>query len=726
MFRLELALPIAEWRTGAAALLVACPPDTPTQRLVAARLPEEWDVSLVSGINSRQEAFLVKPRPGMALGTPVVFDLLEAIQPLDPGAFIPIEGPYSEVPEVLAQRAREVAGRARTGREALSLIVEHVSRRLTYDSTPNQSLLPAEVCGLQRGNCININTYFLGLLAGAGLSATYNIGFFFEAGQQVSDGHHCWVTTLVDGVAQDWDIPHHMKYGLGSARPGLNPKAGVRFAMSRGRGHRFFCGAATVELSHLSFPVWVFPGGGHDEERLNARLSHDASRGRLVSREGRGESPPRGQGMELESKPLRSRSADVFTPEIPGSKSYTNRALILASQSPGAIEIAGGLHSDDTLYLAKALSRFAGLAVQASDGGFRISRSTGRLKAPNGEVYLGGGGTPARFLMGFAAAAEGFTVVTGNARLSERPMGGILQAFEGMGVRYECLGAPDCLPVRIHGGTLATSSWRVEGAVSSQFLSSLLLAAAQQEGHLRVTISVEGPLVSKPYVDMTLATLRHGGIRCAHTDHQVFEVYPATPRMERIEVEADASGMSYFLVAAALTGTSVRITRIGKGSVQGDLGLTFALERMGCRLELGERELVLTGGPLRGIEIDMESMPDTVMSLAIAASEAQGVTRITHIGNLRVKECDRIAATRTELERLGGRVEEGPDYLVIHPTPRFRRGLVRTYDDHRIAMAFALLSLIHEGVEIEKPDCVSKSFPRFWQELARFRCHHEG
>jgi len=285
---------------------------------------------------------------------------------------------------------------------------------------------------------------------------------------------------------------------------------------------------------------------------------------------------------------------------------------------------------------------------------------------------------------------------------------------------------PGCLPVEIDGGRIQATSWRISGAVSSQFLSSLLILASQLDYHPSVSVEVTGHLVSKPYVEMTLSSLRAAGVECGHQDYRVFTVRPHRAAVERIDVEPDASAMSYFLVAAALTRTRVRIGGIGRGSAQGDVGLAFALEKMGCRLSAGGDFIELTGGPLKGIDLDMEPMPDTVMSLAIAAAQAEGWTHIRNIGNLRVKECDRIQATAAELTRLGYTVKESADSLSIlgggRPTP----ASIHTYDDHRIAMSFSLLGLLYEGIAIEDPKCVRKSFPSFWDELARFYAHHEG
>jgi 3-phosphoshikimate 1-carboxyvinyltransferase len=424
---------------------------------------------------------------------------------------------------------------------------------------------------------------------------------------------------------------------------------------------------------------------------------------------------------------LEKTSTEVFEARIPGSKSYTNRALVMAAHRIGRTEIHNALHCDDTIYLAEALDGFGGLSVQKTAYGFEVARSAETLKAPQRDAYIGGAGTPGRFLLSFATFAEGETLVNGNERLCQRPMEDILIAMRKMGVAFRCLKSEGHLPVKVTGGKIASKEWTVCGSTSSQFLSSLLITASRQESG-PIEIEVTGNLVSKTYVEMTLAYLRQCGIRCSHTDYQRFIVHPGKYAIadDRLDVETDASGMSYFLVAAAITGTTVRIPRIGKDSMQGDLGLALALEKMGCSLEMGTDSLTLTGGDLHGIEIDMEDMPDTVLSLAIAATLAKGETHIKNIANLRVKECDRIHATCHELSKLGVKVKEGNDYLVIHPTRDIRPARIETYDDHRVAMAFGLFKLLYDGIDIEKPGCVAKSFPQYWQELSRFIRHQRG
>ena len=413
--------------------------------------------------------------------------------------------------------------------------------------------------------------------------------------------------------------------------------------------------------------------------------------------------------------------AGAFYPNIPGSKSFTNRALILAAQYPGVTKVTGGLHCDDTDRLAVALDQFGGLSAEKTADGFRVERLGVEIEAPAEPVNLNGGGTPARFMQSFAASASGATVVTGNTRLCERPMGDLHRAFDTMGVQYECVEAADQLPVRIHGGQPNTNAWTIRGNVSSQFLSSILLLAAQQDR--QITVNVDGPLVSKPYVDMTLQIMRYCGVNVEQEGFGSFVVTPIDQGVAEIPIEVDASGMSYFLQAAAITKKTVVIRNIGSGSAQGDVGLLKVLGDMGCDIVLADDYVQITGGDLNGVDVDMESMPDVVLTLAAVAALAKGETRIHNIANLRIKECDRIHAAAAELNRLGVPTEEGEDFIVVRPDGPLKPALVETYDDHRVAMAFGTLSLIEPDIKVEDPACVGKSFPMFWDELDRFRQH---
>lgn len=421
---------------------------------------------------------------------------------------------------------------------------------------------------------------------------------------------------------------------------------------------------------------------------------------------------------------ITNRNREPFMATIPGSKSYTNRALIIAAQRSGKTTISNALICDDTVYLAEALNQFGGLSVELVGNDFIVERTKDTLTAPDEPIFVGAAGTPARFLMAFATTVNGETQVTGNARLCERPMGDLLDSFSDMGITYRCHELAGCLPVTITGGEPKKFNWEVNGETSSQFVSALLLLAAQQNAN-QVTVTVLGTPVSKPYIGMTVAMLRDCGISVqANEDSDNFTIIPGIPDQDELAIEVDASGMSYLLIAAAITKTTVTITGIGAGSKQGDLGLVSALEAMGCKTALTDSSITLQGGDLKGIEIDMDSMPDVVLSIAIAASQASTPTRIYNIANLRVKECDRIHALSSQLQKLGVHVEEGDDWVVIHPSTVINPACVDVFDDHRVAMAFSLLSLLNDGMSLDDYDCVSKSFPNYWKEMQRFCMHH--
>ncbi len=422
---------------------------------------------------------------------------------------------------------------------------------------------------------------------------------------------------------------------------------------------------------------------------------------------------------------------------IPGSKSGTLRGLMLGAMHPGVTEVTGGLHCDDSEQLRRALDAFGGLLADQTSDGFRVTREADELHAPSEALQLGVAGTPARFLLGFSAQVTGETTLTGDERLCERPMGGLLHALREIGVRFQELGHPDHLPVRISGGAPTSDTWHVNAEVSSQFTSSLLLLAAQQGRP--IALHVHGPQPSRAYVDLTLQMLKQAGIPASGTPPDrgpcVLQVSPPArlPALSRVVVEADASSMTPFLAAAAITGSCLSVPNIGHTSRQADVAFASALQRMGCSLGIGPHSLRIQGAPLRGIEIDMSQMPDAVLNLAVVAACADGPTHITGVGNLRFKECDRLHAAATELNRLGVEARAEPDALLIRPTSAARsrdpltastNTVVRTYDDHRVAMAFAVVGLVVDGLQIEDPACVSKSFPMFWKELARFRQHH--
>ncbi|MVA97871.1 3-phosphoshikimate 1-carboxyvinyltransferase [Nitratireductor sp. CAU 1489] len=417
----------------------------------------------------------------------------------------------------------------------------------------------------------------------------------------------------------------------------------------------------------------------------------------------------------------------IFEPSLPGSKSLTNRALALAAARKGKTRVVGALHADDTVRFADCINRFGGLSVAADTcrAAFHVENSCPgeRPLAPHEPLDIGAAGTPARFLLSMAADAEGETTITGTRRLCERPMASGIEALRALGRPVLETGNPGCLPVRIVGGRPTDTYWRVDGSVSSQFTSSMLLSAARQDADRGpVHVEATGNLVSRPYVDMTVQTMRAAGIDIGAVGPQTWRVLPQRPDVASIAVEPDASAMSYFLGAAAILGGAVRISGVGSSSAQGDVGFVHVLEEMGCAVSVTPTDIELRGpeGALRGIEVDLETMPDMVLTLAVVAAFAQGRTKIVNIANLRLKECDRLHAAAQELQRIGIRAQEGPDWLEIAPDGTGPRpASVHTYDDHRVAMAFSLAALTNKEITIEDPACVAKSFPDYWSEYAR-------
>ncbi|WP_033346016.1 3-phosphoshikimate 1-carboxyvinyltransferase [Catenuloplanes japonicus] len=423
---------------------------------------------------------------------------------------------------------------------------------------------------------------------------------------------------------------------------------------------------------------------------------------------------PRLKAHELTVIPLESIDAEV---RVLGSKSYTNRYLAIASLSGQETLIRGALLSDDTLYFASAIEALGHVRTEIDhdNAAIRVIPTGQPMRAPADDVFMGGAGTPLRFFIAMAGHADGTTTITGNTRMQERPMGDILSALGPLGVEAVAVRGNGSPPIRVTGGSYRGGKTSISGAVSSQFTSSLLINAIRAADDTEVTIS--DFLISKPYVEMTIAALAEMGVRVDRDGYDRFSVAAGQqPRGGEVVVEPDASGMSYLLAAAAVLGGRVTIPGIGAGSHQGDVGLVAALERMGCQVDVQDKQITLRGGELHGIDIDMEAMPDVVPSLAVVAAFATGTTRISNIASLRVKECDRIAAVTTELRKMGIAVEEFPD--AMHITGGTPHGAtIDTYDDHRIAMTFAIAGLRTEGVIIKDPGCVAKSFPTFWKTL---------
>ena len=401
----------------------------------------------------------------------------------------------------------------------------------------------------------------------------------------------------------------------------------------------------------------------------------------------------------------------------PGSKSYTNRALPIAALADGASLLTGVLDSDDTQLMMDSLRRL-GFAV-AFDAHGKTARVEGRggvIPAAGADLFVGNSGTTIRFLAAFCALGRGTFTLDGTPRMRERPIGDLLDALRGMGA--EATAANGCPPATIHARGLPGGAATVRGDTSSQFLSALLMAApaAPKETEIRVL----GELVSAPYLEMTLATMADFGVTVERPGKNIFRVAPQTYQAREYAIEPDASAASYWFGAAAITGGRATVPGLGVGSLQGDLGFVRVLERMGCRVEQSGDRTTVHGGKLRGVDADMGDISDTVPTLAAVACFAEGPTHIRNAGHVRVKECDRLAASAAELRKAGVGVDETTDGLVIHPRPP-HAARFKTYDDHRMAMALTLIGLKAPGIVIEDPDCVGKTYPDFWRDLDRAR-----
>ncbi|HUW33416.1 MAG TPA: 3-phosphoshikimate 1-carboxyvinyltransferase [Planctomycetota bacterium] len=408
------------------------------------------------------------------------------------------------------------------------------------------------------------------------------------------------------------------------------------------------------------------------------------------------------------------------TVTVPGSKSYTNRALIAAALARGESIIRNPLHSDDTRYMAEALNQL-GIAVSAEhDGSFRVEGHGGAIPTRSAMLFVGNSGTTMRFLAAMLTLGDGTYVVDGVDRMRERPIQDLLDGLSRLGADARSVNGTGCPPVEVRACGLRGGSVSIPGDKSSQFFSAILLAAPYARAD--VEIRAEGPLASRPYVDMTISLMREFGAE-AERSGAAMRVQAGRHYVGRdYTVECDASSASYFLAAAAVTGGRVRVLGLSRESAQGDVRFADALGRMGCdvcdgRTPAGVPFIEVRGADLHGIEIDMGDMSDVSMTLAAVAVFAEGPTRIFNVANMRLKETDRIAALAAELRRIGQDVTELSDGIVIEPRP-VRPAVVRTYDDHRMAMSFAVIGLRAPGIVIENPSCVAKTFPDFFERLA--------
>lgn len=411
-----------------------------------------------------------------------------------------------------------------------------------------------------------------------------------------------------------------------------------------------------------------------------------------------------------EVRPRRIREAAV---RPPGSKSITNRALAAAALAEGESLIAGALRSDDTEAMAGCLRRMGVHIEDAPEGGLRV-RSTGRLR---GGVRLDAraSGTTARFITAAACLADGPVVIDGAPRMRERPIGELVDALRSLGAGVDAARGGRYPPVRTAGGGLAGGRAAVDGSRSSQFISAVLLSAPR--AGRTVTLDLGGGLASRPYLDTTLEVMAAFGAGARWLDRRTIEAAAGGYRPASFNVEADASAAVYPWTAAAVTGASVTVTGIDPASTQADMAALGVLERMGCGVRAGAGGITVDGAsPLGGVEADLRDCPDASLGLAVTAAFATGPSRFTGLANLRIKETDRLAALENELNRMGARASAGGDWIAVRPGP-LRPARIRTYDDHRMAMSFAVAGLVQPGILIEDPGCTAKTWPGFFGML---------
>lgn len=413
--------------------------------------------------------------------------------------------------------------------------------------------------------------------------------------------------------------------------------------------------------------------------------------------------------------------------KLPGSKSISNRILLLAALAEGTTEIKSLLASDDTHVMLMALQKLGVRWVQHGESqDFAVTGTGGTLPVHSADLFMGNAGTAIRPLTAALAAIGGDYTVHGVARMHERPIGDLVDALNAAGARIDYTANPGFPPLHIHRGHLRPQHMQVRGNVSSQFLTALLMASPLIAREQSLTIEVVGDLISKPYIEITLNLLARFGIQIERDGWSSFTI--AARQMYQspglTHVEGDASSASYFLAAGAIAGGPVRVEGVGQSSIQGDVRFVEALQQMGAEITLGDNWIeAKSNGVLKAIDADFNHIPDAAMTIAVAALYADGTSTLRNIASWRVKETDRLAAMATELRKLGALIEEGEDYLRVTPPIVLQPASIDTYDDHRMAMCFSLASLsgaLRDGtqVRINDPQCVAKTFPDYFDAFA--------
>jgi 3-phosphoshikimate 1-carboxyvinyltransferase len=408
------------------------------------------------------------------------------------------------------------------------------------------------------------------------------------------------------------------------------------------------------------------------------------------------------------------------TVRLPGSKSISNRALLLAALADGVTSLGGVLEADDTARMLDALRALGVDWTRSGEGEYAVRGVDGAFPVRRAELFLGNAGTALRPLTAALALTGGTYRLAGVPRMHERPIGDLVDALRTLGAEIGYLGRAGYPPLEIRpAGRGVRDATTVRGDVSSQFLSALLMALPL--AGRPVAVDVAGELVSKPYVEITLDLMRRFGVVLERNGWRRFAA-PAGARYRtpgRLEVEGDASAASYFLAAGAIGGGPVRVAGVDESSIQGDVRFVEVLRAMGAAVAFGPGWIEVRGRrPLRPIDADLNHIPDAAMTAAVLALFADGASTIRNVASWRVKETDRLAAMATELRKVGARVEEGPDFLRVEPPARLLPATIDTYDDHRMAMCFSLVALGGVAVRINDPACVAKTFPDYFQAFA--------
>jgi 3-phosphoshikimate 1-carboxyvinyltransferase len=416
------------------------------------------------------------------------------------------------------------------------------------------------------------------------------------------------------------------------------------------------------------------------------------------------------------------------TVRLPGSKSISNRTLLLAALAEGTTHIKDLLASDDTHVMLMALQKLGVKWEQIGESqDYIVHGVNGVLPVHHADLFMGNAGTAIRPLTAALAVMGGDYTLHGVSRMHERPIGDLVDALNEIGAHIEYTGEPGFPPLHIQRGRIHADRMKVRGNVSSQFLTALLMAAPLMARERKVTIDVIGELISKPYIEITLNLMRRFGVEVQRDGWQSFTIVAGQQYQSPgiIHVEGDASSASYFLAAGAIAHGPVRVEGVGKDSIQGDVRFVDALRQMGATVTLGDNWIeAQSNGALQAIDADFNHIPDAAMTIAVAALYADGTSILRNIGSWRVKETDRLAAMATELRKLGATVEEGEDYLRVTPPAEIHAAAIDTYDDHRMAMSFSLASLdgaLRRGanVRINDPQCVAKTFPEYFGAFAK-------